>query len=427
MRLIEEPANQSLWAHTAHEALPAVPLSNAVTADLTIVGGGFTGCSAALQAAEQGLVVRLIEARDFAHGGSGRNVGLVNAGLWLPPETIEQELGAAAGRRLNEALAAAPDLVFDLIERHAIACDALRNGTLHCAHGPGGLVDLKRRHQQLLRQGAPVTLLTAQEAQERIGSDLFPGALHDARAGTINPYSYCMGLARAATTAGAVLHNHSPATAIRRDGDHWVVEAGHGQVRSSSLLLATNAYHDLAKGVAQPKAATVFYFQLATEPLSSNLRGTVLPGGEGCWDTATVMSSFRTDASGRVLIGGMGSLDHASTFAHDSWAKRKLARLFPQLGDQPIEFAWSGRVAMTADHLPKIVRLGPGGYQVHGYSGRGIGPGTVFGKAIGDAIAKGDEAELPLSPQAAYIERFVGAKTLYYETGAAAFHLMDSR
>ncbi|MFP6681506.1 MAG: FAD-dependent oxidoreductase, partial [Gammaproteobacteria bacterium] len=135
--------------------MDAPPLHDYASADLVVIGGGFTGCSAALHAAEQGAEVRLLEAETIGHGGSGRNVGLVNAGLWTPPDEDEQILGRDAGVRLNAALAEAPDLVFSLIERHAIECEAIRCGTLHCAHSAAGFRELKNRLHQQRERSAP--------------------------------------------------------------------------------------------------------------------------------------------------------------------------------------------------------------------------------------------------------------------------------
>ncbi len=416
--------DRNLWRETARERVTAAPLGEDATADLVIIGGGFTGCSAALHAAERGLSVRLLEAETFAHGGSGRNVGLVNAGLWLPPEEIVAQLGEEAGAKLNQILAGAPDLVFSLIERHGIDCEAVRNGTLHCAHSPAGFRDLENRHRQLAAMGAPVTLLPAEAAKERTGAAHLHGALHDARAGTIQPLAYCMGLARAAQQAGAVLHERSPARAAAQAGGVWRVETETGSVSAKALLLATNAYHGWIDGLTAPKAVQVCYFQMATRPLTRNLRATILPGGEGCWDTAAVMSSFRMGAAGRLIVGGIGALDHAGSGVHLAWAKHKLGELFPHLSDQPLDHAWFGRIAMTADHLPKVVRLGANAYAIFGYSGRGIGPGTVFGRAAATVFAGGSEDGFPVVPRERHSEAFAPLKRRYYEFGATLVHAM---
>ena len=416
---------RNLWRHTGGALVDAAPLDGDAVADVVIVGGGFTGCSAALHLAELGADVRLLEAETVGHGGSGRNVGLVNAGLWTPPHEVEVILGAEIGRRLNAALAAAPDLVFGLIERHGIACEAVRNGTLHCAHSRAGLVDLKNRCRQQNARGAPVRLLDAAETARRTGSSQFHGALFDARAGTIQPLAYVRGLARAAVAARATLHERSAATGTHHDGSCWKVATARGVVAAPVLIQATDSYEH--RGGQPPIYTPVHYFQYATAPLSDNLRRSILPGGEGCWDTATVMSSFRLDAAGRMLVGGVGNLDGMGGVIHSGWAARKLARLFPQLADQPFQHGWCGRIGMTSDHLPKVTEIGPRAISIYGYSGRGIGPGTTFGRAAA-AWARGEGADafpLPITPQ--HLERFTILKTYYYEFGSSLTHLVGSR
>ncbi|NIA69295.1 FAD-binding oxidoreductase [Pelagibius litoralis] len=421
------PTDRNLWRSTAGDLLEAPPLNDRVQADVVIVGGGFTGCSAALHLAEAGMTVRLLEAKTVGFGGSGRNAGLVNAGLWLEPEKVEAALGPALGGQLNEALAAGPDLVFSLIDRLGIDCEAVRNGTLHCAHSAAAVAGLRERLRQFKAQGAPVELLSAAETASRTGTSAFHGALLDRRAGSIQPLAYCRGLARAALSRGAVVHEETPALQVTREKDRWSVETPGGSVTAPALLVAVNAYGSPVAGVPAPAYAPLHYFQLASRPLSDNLRKSILPERQGCWDTATVMSSFRLDAAGRLLIGAVGSLESVGGAVHRAWAARKLAALFPALAGIGLEHAWFGRIAVTGDHMPKVVRLGERGVSVFGYSGRGIAPGTVFGKAVADYFAGGDETVLPGGLLPDYRESLAGAKQAYYELGAALTHAVGNR
>ena len=415
-----------LWHQTCQEN-PAFPefTGEAVT-DLVVIGGGYTGCAAALQAAELGASVLLIEADAIGSGGSGRNVGLANAGLWLPPEDINAELGTETGSRLSTLLAGAPGMVFSLIAKHAIQCEPQRKGTLHCAHAPGGLDDLQRRHAQLRAIGAPVKLLSREEAIRRTGSEAVHGALFDPRAGTIQPLAYVRGLARAAAAAGAQLHSNSPATGISRNGSGWQVATAKGSIRARHLIMATNAYARDISGYDAPQVIPVHYFQAATDPLPAALLEKILPGKEGCWDTALVMSSWRLDQAGRLVIGGMGALNHFGSALHRSWLPRKLAALYPGLKDMQLNSHWHGRIAMTTEHLPKILDL-QGGFACFGYSGRGIGPGTLFGTAMAEALLNGDRSRLPVPPSRNHAIPFAGLRSAYYETGATLTHLISDR
>ena len=413
----------NLWQETSVEAIFLDGLKEEITTDLVIIGGGYTGCSAALTAAKNGLSTTLIDHK-VGYGGSGRNVGLVNAGLWMPPEKVEDLIGVNAGSKLNEALASAPDLVFDTIKQYDIKCHSNRMGTLHCAHSQKGLSDLQLRFKQLSERGAELELLDKHQTQQRIGSSNFFGSLYNKHAGTINPLGYCQGLARVAQSLGANIYESTLATSIQPFNKGWLVRTPKGSIKAKMLLIATNAYQTPIGGLSPSKYTSVKYFQVATKALSSNEIQTILPNGEGCWDTASVMSSFRLDNDNRLIIGGIGNLSHNTSKIHTSWAKRKIKALFPQLNNIPIEYSWHGRIAMTADHIPKILKLGNNAYSVFGYSGRGIGPGTYFGKAISESLISGDEGSLPINPISHYEESFSSIKGSLIELGATASHLL---
>lgn len=419
--------SDSLWFHSSAETVDAPVLTQDVTADLVVIGGGYTGLSAALRAAQDGARVVLIEAREFGHGGSGRNVGLVNAGLWLAPDKITSRLGHTVGTRLSRLLAGAPDLVFDLIARHTIACEPVRNGTLHCAHAPRGMASLTSRHAQLVAQGAPVQLLTRDKAVEQVGSDQVYGALLDPRAGTIQPLAYALGLARAAQQAGATLYQNSPATRVAHAANRWQVDTPQGRIQADAMIMATNGYALDIQGLETPRCAPVHFFQAATDPLPPEILTQILPGKQGCWDTALIMSSWRLDQAGRLIIGGMGDLGHPGATIHRHWLKRKLARMFPALAGTHLRQTWCGRIAMTAEYMPKLLAPHPRSLVCFGFSGRGIGPGTLFGTHMAKALLSDDISTLPLPPVATHALPFSGLRRGYYETGAALTHLAKDR
>tara|TARA_B110000211_G_scaffold183176_1_gene207537 strand:- start:185 stop:1363 length:1179 start_codon:yes stop_codon:yes gene_type:complete len=390
-----------------------------------IIGGGYSGLSAALHLAQQGVAVHVLEACTVGHGGSGRNVGLVNAGLWTPPDDVETILGLQAGHKLNHALAGAPDLVFSLIQQHQIECHPLRKGTLHCAANPSGLRQLKKRLAQQLKRNAPVSLLGQDATEQRTGSKQFLGALFDPRAGTLQPLRYAIGLAHAAVKAGAVIHTYSPAFSYQQNNQQWLVTTANGSITANKLIHATNAYNTPSANNAH--FTTVNYAQFATRPLTDKQRHSILPNGEGCWDTNQVMSSFRMDDSGRLIIGGVGSLDGNAKHTHINWAHRQLKALFPHITKYEFEYMWSGNIAMTGDHLPKIARLGDNGIRLYGYSGRGIGPATVFGKAAATWAITGNEDGLPVAITAPKTEAFTGIKAAYFDMGATLNHWLSRR
>ena len=285
----------SLWDMTADEPDFDSPMEGDVETDVAIVGGGFTGLSTALHAAERGLDCHVLEARRIGHGGSGRNVGLLNAGVWLSPRDVRARLGEEKGAVLTRVLGEAPGYVMSLIERHQIRCELTRSGTIHAAHSPRGYRELARRGEEWQRLGAPVELLSRAEASEKIGSGAYRGGLLDRRAGTINPMGYVRGLARAALSAGARISTGVTARGLRRDGERWIVETDRGRVSARAAVLGTNAYTDDLWPGLNKTFTIIHYFQVATAPLGERARS-VLPEGQGLWDTAPIMFSVRRDA-----------------------------------------------------------------------------------------------------------------------------------
>ena len=432
---------QSLWQASANNPFTGQVLAHHAHTDVAIIGGGYGGLSAALELAKNGLDVHLLEAQTIGFGGSGRNVGLVNAGLWTPPDDIEATLGQAAGQKLNQAFARAPDMVFDLIQKYQIDCDPVRHGTLHCATNKSGLKDLNRRFLQQQKRQAPVELLSASATMQRTGSSQFLGALFDARAGTIQPLSYAFGLAHAAVKAGANINTQSPVLDYRYQDDQWHIATAQGRVSAKQLIVATNAYgtqndaqsssRDAQSQVPQSQTKGYFtpigYCQFATAPLTLKQQEQILPHKEGCWDTAHAMSSFRLDHKGRLIIGGVGSLEHKGSSTHIHWAQRKLKALFPELKAYEFDYMWSGQIAMTADKLPKICAIGPQAISLYGYSGRGIGPATTLGFAAAKWAMGLDQTHLPLAISAPTMDRHWRLKSAYYNTGALLAHWLESR
>ena len=432
---------QSLWQASANNPFTGQALAHHAHTDVAIIGGGYGGLSAALELAKSGLDVHLLEAQTIGFGGSGRNVGLVNAGLWTPPDDIEATLGQAAGQKLNQAFACAPDMVFDLIQKYQIDCNPVRHGTLHCATNKSGLKDLNRRFLQQQKRQAPVELLSASATMQRTGSSEFLGALFDARAGTIQPLSYAFGLAHAAEKAGASINTQSPVLDYRYQDKQWHITTAQGCVSANQLIVATDAYgtqNDAQRSSRDaqsqaPQSQTKGYFtpigycQFATAPLTLKQQEQILPHKEGCWDTAHVMSSFRLDHKGRLIIGGVGSLEHTGSSTHMHWAQRKLKALFPELKACEFDYMWSGQIAMTADKLPKMCAMGPQAIGLYGYSGRGIGPATTLGCAAAKWAMGLDETHLPLAISDPTMDRHWRLKSAYYNTGALLAHWFESR
>jgi glycine/D-amino acid oxidase-like deaminating enzyme len=426
--MLNDPRSHGLWEKTAPDAPQTRSLKGPVSADVVIIGGGYTGLSAALHLSEAGRQVVLLEAAEIGFGGAGRNVGLINAGMWVMPDDLPGVLGKTHGERLLDLLGNGPQAVMALIDRHGIDCELTRTGTLHCAVGDAGLKEIEDRARQWQVRGAPVSVLDAAETARRIGTNAYRGALLDMRAGTLQPLAYARGLAHAAVKAGALLYTQSPAIGWRQAQGRHTVETPEGSVTADWVIVATDAYSTGPFQAVRTEQVRLPYFNFATVPLSDNLRRSILPEREGCWDTKEILSSFRMDARGRLVFGSVGALRGTGVAVHRNWAKRALARLFPQLGEVAFEAEWYGQIGMTDNALPRFHKFADRVIGFSGYNGRGISPGTVFGQVLSRHVL-GDmgEDDLPLPPSAPKDPAFRALKEAYYEAGAQIAHFSGDR
>lgn len=425
-----EDKHKNLWTYSAPPAPPTSPLESSISTSVAIIGGGFTGVSAALHLAEAGIDCAVLEAKTIGFGGSGRNVGLVNAGMWVQPDDLVSTLGEQVGNRLLQELGDGPNVVYSLIEKHGIDCEAVHNGTLHLAIGEAGVKEIATRAEQWQRRGAPVEALSAGEAERLTGARGFAGALLDRRAGTVQPLAYARGLAKAALTAGAKVFTDTPVAHGRKDGKTFQIETPRGRVTAEKVVVASNAYAFMMPSMnwsAHSEEITFLnYFQFATKPLPADVVGRILPEGHGCWDTGMVMTSFRKDEAGRLIFGSIGALDAFGTATHRAFARRQVQSLFPFIGEFDFEYWWDGKIDTTRSSLPVFHQPEENVWSITGYNGRGISPGTVFGRAL-SGVVMGNREAMPLQTTAVVPDPMRGLKTQFYNTGALAKHFIDKR
>lgn len=403
-------------------------LTGARHARFAVIGAGYTGLSAALHLARAGADVAVIEADMPGAGGSGRNVGLVNAGLWLMPQDLIARAGAVHGPRLLDGLGAAPAEVWKIITRERIDCEASPNGTLHCAPDAAGAAALKTRADQWRAYGTEVTLLDQRATALRTGSAAFQAALFDPRAGTIQPLAYARGLARAAQAQGAHIYARSPVTALSALPDGWALSTPQGSLTAETVILATDTFTAGPIGDLAREQVILPYFNFATDPLPPEVLASILPGREGAWDTRKLLTSFRLDAAGRFIIGSVGQLGALDGAVHRAWAARKMKRLFPQLRDIPLQRGWWGEIGTTSDALPRLHQPARGLISVSGYNGRGIAPGTMFGRLLAElCLGQITLADMPLPVTPARPAMLRALHGLALRGGSVALHGVQAR
>ncbi len=382
----------SLWTATANPAPATPPLEGEAAAEVAVIGGGFTGLSTALHLAERGVSVSLLEAESPGWGASGRNGGQVIPGLKHDPDELETLFGKERGARLIAMAGGAADLVFALVDKHAIACDARRTGWIQGAHDAVGLAAAHRRAADWARRGAAVEALDKARVAELLGSDTYVGGLLDRRGGGLHPLNYALGLASAATRAGASIHGQSRVKRIERQGGGFRLHAGQGVLAARRIVIGTNGYADGLVDPLRRSIVPVSSVQVATRPLSDNLRKTILPEGQVVSDTRRLLLYFRLDADGRFIMGGRGAFGERGILTRQADLRAAAEQLFPQLAGIEWRHHWGGFVALTTDHLPHLHELEPGIVTALGYNGRGVAMATAMGQQLA-AYASGTKAE----------------------------------
>ncbi len=394
-----EPPIRSLWSATAIAAPSFAPLSGDAQADVAIIGGGYTGLSAALHAAADGLAPIVVEANSLGWGASGRNGGVVSAKFRLSFSDAAAAHGMDVARRMYAIAHEAVDLVEDLVDRHGIAAAQYRRvGQVKAAHnGPALAAALADMEWMRERMGdASVVPLTREQVTEETGAEGFVGGVRSPHAGAIHPLNYLRGLAAAAARTGVRIHEGTPALRIRGEAGGVRLETPGGVVRAKHAIIATNGYSDLT-GASEPLRRKIIPFRsamIATAPLGDNLARAIMPTRRVYVETRRMMRWFRM-VDDRVVFGGRGAFGKTDSQSAFRVLRAAMVRTFPALADAPVESRWSGLVAMTLDGLPHIGWIDDRLLFAAGYNGSGVAMSTLLGKYLA-MLLRGEKPDLAL-------------------------------
>lgn len=390
-----EVISNSLWTATANPAPDCPPLTGDAETEVAVIGGGYTGLSAALHLAEQGIGVTLLEAESPGWGASGRNGGQVNPGLKEDPDAIEAKFGKEMGGRMIALSGGSPQLTFDLIKRLGIECAATQKGWIQPVHTDSAEARVRARVEQWKRRGAPLRMLSREETAALLGTSAYRCAMLDERGGNLHPLNYALGLAAAALRVGAKIHGHSRVTKLEIGRDSHLLHTANGRLRARKVLIGTNGYTGLETGHLARTVVPIRSIQVATDILPEELQKKILPQGHSASDSRRLLLYFRKDPDGRFIMGGRGAYSEKGTQIQLQALRSVSERLYPELKSVEWRYAWGGFVAMTRDHYPQLSRIAPGIMAALGYNGRGVAMATALGKVLADWASGMPEAELP--------------------------------
>jgi gamma-glutamylputrescine oxidase len=416
----------SYYAATVADAVSTSPIAGAHVCDVCIIGGGFTGCAAALHLARRGFTVKLLEQSRLGWGASGRNGGQVHVGLRRDQYWLESKIGVSDAHKLWQLALAARAHLDWLIETYGIECD-YRAGLLHADHRARYTRATRRyvTHLQETYGYAHIRYVEQEEVRALIATEGYYGASFDACGGHLHPLNLVLGIARGAQGLGAQLHEDAEVLKVARSEGTFVVTTAQAEVRATQVILACNGY---LRGIARDVEAHVMpinNFIAVTEPLGPEGAAALVKHGYAVADSRFVVNYYRTTVDHRLLFGGGENYSYRFPADIAAFVRRRLCKVFPQLSGVRIDYAWGGTLAITPTRMPFIREIEPGFYNASGFSGLGVLLAPYAGKILADAI--GGERHAFETFARVPVPRFPGGPALRWPTLVAAMSLYALR
>lgn len=386
------------WWVTAPELPSYAERSLPTRVDVAVVGGGYTGLSAACRLAQAGTSVAVLEKETIGWGASSRNGGQVLAGLKKPPATLVSKYGLDIAKRLFAASVKSIDYVEELIEAEQIDCEFVRCGSLGAASKPTHFENYKERQELLARDfDYHVELVPRAEQQSELGTNAYYGLLVDPHNGALHPAHFVRGLAQAAERAGANLHERTAVMSIDRvvgNAAGFEVVTSRGTLRADEVFVATNGYTDAATPFLRRRAIPIGSYIIATEVLKQQIADRILPRRRVVADSKQFLHYFRLSSDNRMIFGGRGQFVPStarSTRRSAAILQRDMVRIFPELHDVKVNYIWSGNVCFSMDMMPHAGQSGDGLHYAMSYGGHGVAMATYMGYKMAGIILKEDD------------------------------------
>jgi glycine/D-amino acid oxidase-like deaminating enzyme len=394
------PVQQVYWHTTTHmpgEDNTITPLPEKV--DVAIIGGGYTGLSAALTLAKRGINVVVLEAETIGWGASSRNGGMVLTGLKLGMRTIQKRYGRELAKRMFQCSLDSINTVEEIVREENIDCGFARRGHLLAANKPQHFDALKEEVEFMEKEfNHKVHLISRENQFEEIGTDLYYGGLVDECSGGLNPAQYVAGLAKAAEKAGAVLHAQARVNQLWRGKNGFVLEMERGSMMAESVLVGTSGYTGNVTKKLQKKIIPIGSFIIATEKLSDELVHKLSPRNRMIFDSRHYLNYFRL-WDNRLIFGGRAAFfpETSKTIQHSAEIlRREMIDVYPQLKDVNVEYVWGGTLDFAFDMMTHVGEV-DGIYYSLGYAGHGVAMATHMGKTVAEAMIKGNIKEHPFA------------------------------
>jgi gamma-glutamylputrescine oxidase len=379
----------SYYAASANPAPDHPPLTGDVEADVCVVGGGIAGCSTALFLAERGYKVVLLEGSRIGFGASGRSGGQAIVGYACSQDKLVSQVGKSAAKKMFDISVAALDLTKSLVAQHRIDCD-LHWGHLHTALKPRQVADLRAYQDELAHEyGYTGTRwLDKTELGQVLNTGRYLGGLRDDRSGHLHPLNYTLGLAAAATAAGARIHEQAMVVGIEHGPTVRLRTAGGPSVRAKHVALCCNAFIDekISKHL-RDRIMPVGTYIIATERLGQDRIEALMRENVAVSDVNFVLDYFRRSRDHRLLFGGRVSYSGRDARNTARATRVRMLNVFPSLADAKIDFAWGGHVDITMSRAPDFGRIAPNVYYLQGFSGHGIALTGIAGQLVAETIA----------------------------------------
>ena len=367
--------------------------------DVAIVGGGYTGLSAARTLAKNGMRAAVLEANTIGWGASSRNGGMVLTGLKLGMQTVMKRYGREIAQRLFQCSLDSIDTVEQIVKEENIDCGFARYGHMLVANKPKHYGALQEEIEFMGKEfGHKVSLIPRAQQRSEIGSDLYHGALLDECSGGLNPAQYVAGLAAAAERAGATLHARARVTRLARRQNRFLVETERGSLSASAVLVGTSGYTRNVTPQLQKKVIPIGSFIIATEELPEGLAGELIPNGRMIFDYKHYLNYFRL-WDNRLIFGGRAAFfpETSNTIRRSAdILRREMIQVYPQLKDVRVQYAWGGTLDFAFDMMTHVGEI-EGIYYSLGYAGHGVAMATYLGKTVAEAMLKGAIKEHPFA------------------------------